>query len=146
MKHTLHGRSDGINHLPDARYRWREAMQTLSGKRVTVTVERYARTRTSPQNRYYWGVIVPHALMAMKDAGNGWLSEKSEEHLIIVHDMLTERFLNNAVDIVLPDGNSKSKNSTKRLNTLQMMDYCDQVRQWLLDVFGYYCPPPETDL
>jgi hypothetical protein len=123
-----------------------DTVRCLECELVKITIEKYRSKRSNPQNRYYWGVIVPHALMAMKDAGNGWLSEKSEEHHQIIHDMLTERFLDNAFEIVLPDGTSKSKNSTKRLNTLQMMDYCDQVRQWLLDVFGYYCPPPETDI
>ena len=123
-----------------------DTVRGLECELVKITIEKYRSKRSNPQNRYYWGVIVPHALMAMKDAGNGWLSEKSEEHHQIIHDMLTERFLDNAFEIVLPDGTSKSKNSTKRLNTLQMMDYCDQVRQWLLDVFGYYCPLPETDI
>jgi len=123
-----------------------DTVRGLECELVKITIEKYRSKRSNPQNRYYWGVIVPHALMAMKDAGNGWLSEKSEEHHQIIHDMLTERFLDNAFEIVLPDGTSKSKNSTKQLNTLQMMDYCDQVRQWLLDVFGYYCPLPETDI
>ena len=123
-----------------------DTVRGLGCELVKITIEKYRSKRSNPQNRYYWGVIVPHALMAMKDAGNGWLSEKSEEHLIIIHDILVSRFLDNALDVVLPDGTSKSKNSTKRLNTLQMMDYCDHIRQWLLDVFGYYCPPPETDI
>jgi hypothetical protein len=120
-----------------------DTVKGLGCELVKITIEKYRSKRSNPQNRYYWGVIVPHALMAMRGAGNGWLSEKSEEHHQIIHDMLTERFLNNSVEIVLPDMKTKSKNSTKRLNTLEMMDYCDQIRQWLLDVFGYYCPEPE---
>lgn len=41
MKHIINGRSDGVNFLPEFRYRWSHAMRQMADKRVTVTVVSY---------------------------------------------------------------------------------------------------------
>lgn len=112
---------------------------------VKVTLEKFRNNRSNKQNRYYWGVVIPHVAAALVDAGNGWLSEKSEEHRQIVHEMMCERFLDNSVEIRIPGESYTTKNSTRKLNTLEMEEYTSKIRVWLMDIFGYFCPEPERD-
>lgn len=119
---------------------------------VKVTMEKFRNNRSNKQNRYYWGVVIPHVVAALIDAGNGWLSEKSEDHRQMIHEMLCERFLDNSVEIRIPgetqlhyDEVYTTKNSTRKLNTLEMEEYTAKIRVWLMDIFGYFCPEPERD-
>lgn len=62
----------------------REIGKVFAGKRVEVTVKQKAKWRSSPQNRYYWGCLIPAVLDALVDAGND-LQQGNEEHLQMIH-------------------------------------------------------------
>lgn len=47
-----------------------EIVKAFKGKRIEVSIKQRYKQRSSPQNRYYWGVVVPSILIAFIELGN----------------------------------------------------------------------------
>lgn len=56
-------------------------LRGLDGKVVKVTIAPYSRKRSSGQNRYYWGVVIPYWKELMKDSGLIALDAEVHEYL-----------------------------------------------------------------
>lgn len=111
--------------------------------RVRITIQPDRRRRTNPQNAYYWGVVIPHVIAGLQDAGNGWLSAKNEQHCQTVHKMLAEKFLDNGTEMILPTGEKfKGDPSTSGLDTMEFSDYVEKIRAWSVEFFNLYIPDP----
>ena len=119
----------------------KEVVASFEGKSIQVTFERKKKVRSDSQNAYYWAVVVPTILDALIDLGYEFQSG-NHEHLNQVHEFLKNRFLEpiqgadaNAVELTLPP-------STKRLGTVEFMDYIDNICRWAGESLHLVIPQP----
>jgi hypothetical protein len=117
---------------PDRR-RLYKLLSNLSG-RHTVQIEKSRQTRSLPQNKYYWGVIVP--ILASEF---GYYKDE-------MHELLRRKFL--AYTRVNPHTGEEElfAKSTTKLNTAEMEIYLDSIRTWALSEFSVYLPLPNEIL
>jgi len=99
------------------------------------------KTRSSEQNRYYWGVVVRMVAEGFADLGNP-ISPDSDEDCATVHEYLKRRFLK---PITAADANGEVHEigySTANLSTSEMMDYIAQIQQFAAEFLNVAIPAP----
>ena len=104
------------------------SLKKMEGKRIQVSVRRYKTSRTDPQNKYYWGVVV-------EMLGNelGYMPEE-------MHEALKWKFLRKG-------GKLETVKSTTSLNTIEFEIFLEKVRIWAITDFQIKIPlPNEVDL
>ena len=135
MKHIIHGTSDGVNFLPEARYRWRDALRMLSGKAVTITIERKRRSRSIQQNRYYWGVIIEMIYRQLLD--DGWEITKEDVHELMKVKYGAKELFNEATGEVM-----QTTRSTTDMSTTEFETYNENCKRWAAETIGLNIPDP----
>ena len=94
------------------------------GTRIEATFKQYRRQRTNPQNKYYWGVVVP--ILA-----NHFGYTKDE-----MHDALRWQFLRKQ------DKEPPTVRSTAELTTVEFNAYIDEIVIWAATEFQVVVPDP----
>jgi len=135
MKHIIHGKSDGVNFIPEARYRWREALRMFEGKKVTIRMERFSKKRSMPQNRYYWGVIVE--LIYRQLVSDGWEVSKEDVHEMLKVKFAIKEIFNEATGEVM-----QSIRSTTEMSTTEFDSYNETCKKWAAETLDLYIPDP----
>ena len=118
-----------------------EVAARFKGKQVEAIFRKKKKTRSSEQNRYYWGVVVRMVAEGFADLGNP-ISPGSEDDLHTVHEYLKRRFLK---PITAADANGEVHElgySTANLSTSEMMDYIAQVQQFAAEFLNTVIPDP----
>jgi len=118
-----------------------EIARAFDGKTVTITVQQRKRTRTSEQNRYYWGVCVS-ILSRMFHDYNPDIVVTPE----LTHEFCKRRFLPMVTDwedvkLNTPEGTQEFIRTTKTLTTTQFMDYITLLQNFAAD-YGWEIPDP----
>lgn len=106
-----------------------------------VTIEKASKKRSSPQNRYYWGVVVP--LVRKGFLENGWESyELSSDQ---VHDCIKHKFCR--TELVNHDTGEiiESVKGTSEMTTSEFMDFIVIVQQWSATFFNIDIPDPNQE-
>jgi hypothetical protein len=87
-----------------------------------------------PQNKYYWGVVVP--ILASEF---GYYKDE-------MHELLRRKFL--SYTRVSPHTGEEElfAKSTTKLNTQEMEVYLESIRTWALSEFSVYLPLPNEIL
>lgn len=114
------------------------ALQMFEGRRVKIALSEYKPPRSSKQNRYYWGYVIPVIVQMFRDAGNSINGEEVHEYLKSQVGDLTEI-------VTMPDGKRRiiTKSSAK-LTTAEWEDYIDKIRAWAAR-YGVAVPFPRED-
>ena len=108
-------------------------LKALSGSIIQLVVSK-AGKRSSPQNRYYWGGVLPIVREGLKDLGTPLSIEQ-------VHDLMKFKFL--LIEYVTSDGEIiKSIGSTKALSKEQFNEYIESIKQWSAEYLNVYIPDP----
>lgn len=115
--------------IPEDKERFRAAFYGHEGKRVRVTVDRFRNRRSTEQNKYYFGVIVPAIGKAI-----------GESDLEAVHDMLKAEF--NHQIVAIGDKEMKVPKSTAKLETVEFSEYMEKVRTFAAQFLSLYIPDP----
>lgn len=100
-------------------------IQHLEGREISLVLKRWANQRTSPQSRYYFGVVL------------AVLGEHLGYEIDDLHHELKRKFL--AVD---PDAALVKVRSTADLSTAEFTEYIEQVRRFAATDFQCYVPDP----
>lgn len=117
-----------------------DAINHYEGKEIVLTIDRAKKKRSNPQNAYYWGLLIPITMAAIKDEwGEVWTKE-------VTHDFYKMKFLftervNEDTGEVLRIPKSTTENTT----TAQE-DYHAEIRIFLKEWFNVDCPLPNEDL
>lgn len=138
-KLDLFGRVDdaGVFSLHN-RQRLQQWCSENKGKDVRVRFTRRYNQRSTPQNSYYWGVVITEITQRLRDLGHQWLDEDD------VHTMMKLRF--NYEQIVSEEGEVlELPKSTSSLTTVEFIEYIDRVRQWAAGFLNIYIPDPNED-
>ena len=124
MKIKQNGTVKGGKFIPEDAERFRRSFYGHEGKRVTVTVERYSKKRTTPQYSYLHGV--PYSIIS------DWSGHTVDE----VADAMKAMFLvPREICGVAVSG------TTTKLDTVQFEEYTAQIRAWGAQQ-GVYIPLP----
>lgn len=115
--------------VPENKQLFKAAFYGHEGKRVRVTVERFRNRRSTEQNRYYFGVVVPLIGKAI-----------GEEDNETVHEMLKAEF--NYEILVIGDREMRKPKSTAKLETKEFSDFMEKVRMWAAKFLELYIPDP----
>jgi hypothetical protein len=96
FKITDEGRWSGVN-----KNLIEEITQKFKGMAVSLTVEPIKRDKTLPQLGYFFGVVLPHYMYALIEAGNDFqIGNKVDEK--IVENVIKERYLANGTEWSTP--------------------------------------------
>jgi hypothetical protein len=118
----------------------KDAIATFEGKQIVIKIEKAKKKRSTPQNSYLWGVVVPIVQNTLKEVGHTLTKEQT-------HDLLKLKFLKEILIVDESTGETIERiKSTTELSTSQMMDYFAGIREWIFDFFGVTIPEPNQDL
>lgn len=116
-----------------------EALRKMVGKRVTLSLKQYRKTRSTPQNAYYWGVVIPAILAMFRESGNDADAED-------VHEFLKMRVGKLAQAYVLPgDKVQRALGSTRKLTTMEFEVYLIKCRAFAAE-YGVMIPEPHEEI
>lgn len=96
------------------------------GQMVEFFVRRITRIRSLPQNRYYWGVVIP---MICEETG----MDKDQVHFALREKFLSRRDVDTGLLIV---------KSTTELTIEQFRWYIDQIQRWAAEFLHIDIPDP----
>ena len=97
---------------------WRFALRRWKGRPVTVALGLFRKNRTSLQNRWYWGVIVPAVAGRLSQGRELPLSNDQAHYVLKAAFIGTEETDLGPVPC-----------STRSLTTVQFSDYCERIRR-----------------
>lgn len=119
-------------------------IEALEGKQLVLTIEKKRKSRSLPQNRYYWAAVVPIIREGLIDAG--WTREDVGT-LEQVHEILKHKFCK-VTEIVNTDTGEilSMPPTTTQLTTTDMMDYIDDIKRWAAEFLGIVIPDPNEQV
>ena len=123
------------------RIKWSSDMDSLKDGDVLVVIDTDVERKTEAQRGYYFGVIVPHFLIILRDeCGYADWRDKTVKD---AHNLLKLKFC--PVEITDPTtGEVKIvPGTTKTMNKERKKEYIDQIVFWIEDFFSYKLPPPK---
>ena len=118
------------------RKRMTEDIKQFEGKNVIITLTRKKKKRSNPQNKYYWGVVVPVVKQGLRDAGYPIMGiDKVHDYLKLefLRDLLVNEDTGEVITVI---------KSTTELSTSEFMDFLAQVQQWATEFLNIYIPDP----
>jgi hypothetical protein len=120
-----------------------EVAELFRGKEIEIIVRKKKKYRSSEQNRYYWGVVIPYILRAFIELGNA-LQEGNKEHIGLVHIFLKRRFLESKKVSNANGELIEFDPTTTGLTTFQFMGYLAEIGQWAAEDLHIVIPEPEN--
>lgn len=100
-----------------------------------------ARTRSHPQNRYYWGVVVPMAMEGLKDAGYDEIQNMMDAHEILKHLHLRKRIVSKQTGDVIDIAGSSAK-----LTIPEFDEYLERICKWAAEYLNVVIPAPNEQI
>jgi len=141
MKITYNGRIDEDGRLKI----WKrgELVKELSGLRnmdVTLTIEEYKKPRSSKQNRYYHGVVLPMVKLGLMDR-TGEIVSLEEVKTFLSYKFITR-------EVADPDSGEvyKIARGTSDLSTKEFNKFTEDIQHWASYYLGIEIPDPGEQL
>ena len=123
--------------------RWTEGLTRCVGREMRVVLIRDKRRRTSPQNRYLWGVAYIDVLNGMKERAIEVGLEPPFNSKDDVHNWAKFKFLRTLR--VFPGGEEEEvPGSTRKLSTKEFSDYVEAIAIWASQRGVYVRRPNEA--
>ena len=123
---SIDGIVNGLKFIPDMP----SLMGLFEGKRVEL--KRIVKKRSNPENKYYWGVLLPIAADEL-----GVTEKEAHENFILEHLSSVEEIIKNGKTFYF----TKVKR-TKDLNTEEFQGYLSRCRDTILYFCGVVIPLP----
>ena len=99
---------------------------------------RLAGKRTSPQNRYYFGAIIPIVQDGLKAVGV--TMSKEQTHELLKYKFLKREFITSDGDIL------QSVGSTTELSTIEFSEYKESIQHWASEYLNIIVPDPNEQI
>lgn len=116
-----------------------KAISLLENKRIAVSIEELKNSRSSQQNRYYWGVVVPLVTEGLINAGYQVSSAQA-------HEFIKSEFTNQEI-INTQTGEIKNiPGSTTTLNTKEFCLLIERIQIWGAEWLNIIIPDPALEL
>ena len=118
----------------------KDAIQTFEGRQIIIKIEKAKKKRSTQQNRFYYGVIIPIVQNCLKEAGHVMTNEST-------HDLIKLKFLKETLFVNEDTGEIIERiKSTTELSTSQFMDLLAEINNFTFEYFGVSLPSPNDDL
>lgn len=122
----------------------KEVVDAFNDKSIKITVERNRVKRSQPQNAYYWSVVLPYVRDGFIDVGN--VLQRNGESIMLVHELMKEKFIGNGKEIADKHGQvHKLKSTTTALTKDEFSEYIDNIKQWSAEYLNISIPDPGQD-
>jgi len=118
----------------------RDIVRHFKGYEIEISIKARKKERSTDQNRYYWGVVIPIATDCL-NAQWGTAYTREEMHDYLKGQFNTDTLLNEDTGEVLTMPMSTTRNSTT-----EMMGYMDRIKQWVQESFGVVVPEPNEQM
>lgn len=109
--------------VPSCRQAISEALRSMDGKVVEITIKEQKKVRSLSQNAYYWAVVLPPIVSLFKSWGNN-------VDALQVHEYLKREVGKLSQVLIMPDGEAKVTVSSADLKTVAFEEYLQKVRMW----------------
>jgi hypothetical protein len=120
----------GKFHLDIPKYFANFCLTFKDGQKGTITLKKFYKQRSLPENSYFHGVIVPMIhTQATKDLG--W--DFDDTKMALKREFLSE---------IDPATGLTRVKSTSSLNTVEFFEFCEDCCRWASVNLGLYIPPP----
>ena len=139
------GRVDDAGAIALPKRMRKEISKAFAGKKIRVLVEQARKERSSEQNRYYWGVVIPCVLQGFIDAGND-LQTANPEHAELIHEYLKARFAPPLLAVDAHGEEHRMPPTTTAMTTSEFMDYLAQVQRFAAEYLNTTIPEPNEQL
>lgn len=116
----------------------RQAFEGLKDGRFLVTVESN-KSRSNPQNRFYWGICLPLVKEGLIDVGYREIRTNEEVHDMMKYMFLKKQIVNEETGEVI-----ESTGSTAQLSTIEFMEYIDRIAQFAAEMLSVVIPEPNS--
>ena len=117
-----------------------KALFEIGDCEVDLKISKKFRKRTSPQNRYYWSVIVQYWMQLLSDS-QGEIYTKDRTHLFLKQNFNYRDVVIEATGEVLREMKSTTEN-----RTFEMEEFHEVCRQKALEFFNVVIPLPNEQL
>ena len=117
-----------------------DAIATFEGKQIVIKIEKFKKKRSTQQNRFYYGIVIPIVQNCLKEAGHIMTNEST-------HDLIKLKFLKETLFVNETTGEVIERiKSTTELSTSQFMDLLAEINNFTFEYFGVSLPSPNDDL
>ena len=137
---TINTRVDESGKIRANKTALKTALLSFAGKDISIVIKRKYKQRSVPQNRFYWGVLIPHFQECIKDAW-GEVRGVEETHEILKAVCNYKEVVNEQTGEII-----KVPTSTTELTTSGWLDYELRLRQFSLEFFNCTTPEPNEQL
>lgn len=127
----------GIFHIQN-KQRLQEWAKMNPGKQLMVRIDKRGSRRSSPQNRYYWGVVVAEVKLGFLNIGYEMTADET-------HFFLKEKF--NPITVENKDGVSIDvPGSTTQMTKSQFSEYIEKIARFAAEFLGVTIPAANESL
>jgi hypothetical protein len=117
-----------------------DGIKSFEGQNIVITIQKQKKTRSNPQNAFYYGVVVPIMQQCLKDAGYLMTNEQ-------IHEMLKLKFLKESILVNEQTGEYLERiKSTTELSTIEFMEYILEIQKFAVEYFNTVIPDPNENL
>ncbi len=120
----------------------RDAIATFEGKTITLTIQRHRKQRSSNQNRFYHGIVIPLVQKGLVDA-TGEVRDHNSIHyniLLPLHAPLREIINIETGEVI------QERITSSEMGTSEFMDYIVSIQQWAAEFLGIEIPDPNSEI
>ena len=118
----------------------KDAIETFEGKQIVIKIEKFKKKRSTQQNRFYYGIVIPIVQNCLKESGHIMTNEST-------HDLIKLKFLKETLFVNETTGEVIERiKSTTELSTSQFMDLLAEINNFTFEYFGVNLPSPNDDL
>jgi len=114
-------------------------LKRFAGKSVEIVVKLKRSTRSSMQNRYYWGIVIPLVMQGLIELGHD--VNKQDTHEFIKANFNYEEIVNNDTGELF-----RMTKSTARLNKNDFGVMIEKLKVFASEYLNVYIPEPNEDL
>ena len=111
-----------------------EQLKAIPNTIVTLTLSKSGK-RSSMQNRYYFGGVIPIVRQGLKDMGIVMSTEQT--HSLLKFRFLKQEFISNDGEVI------ESIGSTTELSKQEFNEYIERIKQWAAEYLNIQIPDPE---
>lgn len=112
-------------------------LEAFEGMKVEIIIRKAKKIRSSPQNAYYHGVVIPSIRYGLKET-QGFLPTADDTHSWLKSKFNAKEIVNEAT------GEYDSfPQSTTGLSTIEFSDYVDRCRAFAQEFLNVTIPDPE---
>jgi hypothetical protein len=118
------------------------ALESFEGQEVILTIQKARKSRTNPQNSFYWGVVLQLVQSGLKDATGEFRSVENIHYNILLKMFAPE---NEIVNIETGECITE-KITSSEMTTTQFAEYIMEIQKWSAEFLGISIPNPNEEI